>query len=313
MDLLSLPDNFKLQIFKELDWKDLKNLKHVCRDLYLLIEKNIQSLDRPKVNNLRIFHDKDRIFRSEYGLKSTENTLRNVTLKTVEFSNNDEYENFLRDKDFTKIKRLLLKNVSNGGFIVVEDDSDSSEDAYIYDFHFVFPTETSSLFNNIRTRVFSTRELEIPYNSNLLREQSLRKWGIFEESELRLVAKKIIMDVLTGNPLLEHKNISTDFTKPIFIQITNRLYELGVFNLENVCNRKQYILFFHLTIKFNVLEQEFYSEFFDKIKFGKNLVVEISRIKYSIGNSIKCSKCDTKHENSLIYHKDIRGLEITLF
>uniref|UniRef100_A0A0N5B463 F-box domain-containing protein n=1 Tax=Strongyloides papillosus TaxID=174720 RepID=A0A0N5B463_STREA len=207
MDLLSLPDNFKLQIFKKLDWKSLKNLKLVCRDLYFLIEQNILSLDRPK----------------------------------AKFSNDDEYGNFLKNMDFTKIAMFYLYNVSERGSIWVRRELLSDERySSICNVSAELPKGTSR-FKSFHILILSNRKLILPYNGDLFRMQSLRRLGIFERNKPSLVIKKIIMDILIGNPMLEYENASTDTRKPLYIQITNHMFELGLLNPENRCDHKGFI------------------------------------------------------------------------
>uniref|UniRef100_A0A0N5BI58 F-box domain-containing protein n=1 Tax=Strongyloides papillosus TaxID=174720 RepID=A0A0N5BI58_STREA len=206
LNLLSLPDNFKLKIFKELDWKTLKNLKLVCRDFCFIIEKNIQCLDKPK-SCLEIFYNQYRPFRVGYDLKGSENTWTFQTSKVVEFSNDCEYENFLKNKDFTRINHLFIENVANEGFIRLYNISCPSENFSTLDFSASLPNAIPSL-EYLFIKIFITKGFRIPYNSNLLREQSLRKLGLYKENESSLVIKKIIMDILTNNPMLDYVDTS---------------------------------------------------------------------------------------------------------
>uniref|UniRef100_A0A0N5BQW0 Protein kinase domain-containing protein n=1 Tax=Strongyloides papillosus TaxID=174720 RepID=A0A0N5BQW0_STREA len=92
----------------------------MCRNFFFTIERNILSLDRPKINYLDIFNDGYRISRVEYSIEGTEYTGRgnyrfgNCIPKVVEFSNDDEYECFLKLMDFTEIRKIKLENVLNG-------------------------------------------------------------------------------------------------------------------------------------------------------------------------------------------------------
>uniref|UniRef100_A0A0K0G469 Uncharacterized protein n=1 Tax=Strongyloides venezuelensis TaxID=75913 RepID=A0A0K0G469_STRVS len=83
------------------------NLKLVCRDFYFAIEENIQLLDRLNVTCIRICYAKNKLSAADFDLKSTENTMTGETLKHVEFSNDFEYENFSKNKQFTEIKQLV--------------------------------------------------------------------------------------------------------------------------------------------------------------------------------------------------------------
>uniref|UniRef100_A0A0N5BKH7 F-box domain-containing protein n=1 Tax=Strongyloides papillosus TaxID=174720 RepID=A0A0N5BKH7_STREA len=263
MDLLSLPDNFKLQILKKLDWKSLKNLKLVCRDFYFIIEKNIQFLDRPKVEHLEISYDKYRPLRVRYDLKDSGNTSFE-TSKMVEFGNACEYEDFLRNKDFTGIKRLVLNTVTNPELIILSDDSDTRREFSKLNFYTSISNGTS-YFEFPQITILSTKKLVIPYNGNLLGMQSLRKLGIFEVNKLSLVLKKIIMDVITGNPMLEYENTSIVDTKRLHVQIANHLFELGLLNPENSC-----------ALKISITDDFSNLQLFPRISTGKNIQVVVT-------------------------------------
>uniref|UniRef100_A0A0N5CBN8 F-box domain-containing protein n=1 Tax=Strongyloides papillosus TaxID=174720 RepID=A0A0N5CBN8_STREA len=71
-NLISLPDNFKVPIFKQLDWKTLKKLKSVCRDFYFVIERNIRRLARPKILSLLLDCDESGIPGACYTIEDPE-------------------------------------------------------------------------------------------------------------------------------------------------------------------------------------------------------------------------------------------------
>uniref|UniRef100_A0A0K0G303 F-box domain-containing protein n=1 Tax=Strongyloides venezuelensis TaxID=75913 RepID=A0A0K0G303_STRVS len=322
MDFISLPDVFKLQILEELHWRDLNNLKLVCKDLYFIVVENIEKLDKPKVDYIHIYYSKDKIMGAYYALKHTENRLRSDTFKTVEFDDDHEYECFLKNKDFTEIKILVFENRATEDIISIRD-SDYDTCGIIgeielfhemnlrfrkycfynvndYRFHIAFFNRESE---PLEITISSTEELRIQCDGNVLRKDSLRKWGLFEENGIRSVGKKIVTDLLTGNSLLEYENVSADINTPNFIQVTNHLYELGLFNLENLCNRKRIQLSFTVDGGFTVSDVDFYIEFFDMIKFNGNFVVENYGEQFYIWSSIDCSKCGVRHRNTMTCRK----------
>uniref|UniRef100_A0A0K0FGQ7 F-box domain-containing protein n=1 Tax=Strongyloides venezuelensis TaxID=75913 RepID=A0A0K0FGQ7_STRVS len=309
MDFIDLPVDFKLQILKRFHWKDLNNLKLVCKNFYLTVVENVEKLDRPKVDCLKVCYGENKLLGADYDLKLTENLLTHGGLKHVEFSSDSEYEDFLKDKDFTKIKELVLRDIENSTVVMVYDSSFVIGNISRYDF-------TISLSNGtpfsipLYVSISSTKNLEIPYSDSVLRKESLKKMGLFERGGSRLVIKKILMDILTGNPMLEYQNISNDSAEPMFIHITNNLCELGFLKLENRCDSKQFKLCFFGSDKFGVLEKEFYRNLFGKIKYGNDLVVEDNDERYYILNSINCSKCGTQHKNFILYEKSFRAFHI---
>ena len=68
---------------RKLDWETLKDLKLVCRDFYLTIAKNIQTLDRPKAYSMTIGYDGSKISSVLYRLMLTGNVGGRGSLKHV--------------------------------------------------------------------------------------------------------------------------------------------------------------------------------------------------------------------------------------
>uniref|UniRef100_A0A0N5CG63 F-box domain-containing protein n=1 Tax=Strongyloides papillosus TaxID=174720 RepID=A0A0N5CG63_STREA len=309
VNLLSLPDKSKLKIFKELDWRTLKNLKLVCRDFCFIIEKNIQCLDKPRVDYLQIFYNECRPFRVEHDLKECESTWTLETPIVVEFGDDCEFGKFLKNRNFTRINNLFLRNVANGGFIRLRNDSCPSENFSTIYFSAGLPNVIPSL-KYLHVKICIAKGLGIPYNSNLLKEQSLRKLGLYGENESSSVAKKVIMDVLTNNPMLDYADTSNVAAQSLHAQITNHLFELGLLNPENRCDGRQYRLHFIRPVEFTFLDLLFYREFFDKIKFNNNLVVKNNRKGYYIANFMNCSNCGIEHKNSVRYCEYSRDLDV---
>uniref|UniRef100_A0A0K0FGR1 F-box domain-containing protein n=1 Tax=Strongyloides venezuelensis TaxID=75913 RepID=A0A0K0FGR1_STRVS len=312
MDLLSLPDEFKLQIFKKLNWNILKNVKLVCKNFYLLIEKNIQSLDRPKANSVSICYKEDKISRVDYSLIVTEDTFLREPTKRVDFGNDDNYEKFLKNIDFTEIKHLCLRNHSSKEFISVRYYCKFGSDFSTYNFSAKLPNGRYCR-KYISFRIRNSKKFGILYDCTILSKESLRKLGLFERCGPYFVGKKIVMDLLTGNSMLEYENIPINTHKLLYAQIMDHLNELRFFSLENTCNHKRFKLFFHKTSKFEVFWKNFYREFFDQIRFN-NKVVEINNHNVCSlkSSSIKCSICGIKHEYSIVYEKNSKTLCIQL-
>uniref|UniRef100_A0A0N5BTH8 F-box domain-containing protein n=1 Tax=Strongyloides papillosus TaxID=174720 RepID=A0A0N5BTH8_STREA len=106
INFLSLPENFQLQIFKKLDWKSLVNLKLVCRDFYFMIKRNIERLDRPKVDELEVVCDREKVGYFRYSFKKLD--LPNSVSRWKNYSpeNEEQYKSFLKERDFAEIKKL---------------------------------------------------------------------------------------------------------------------------------------------------------------------------------------------------------------
>uniref|UniRef100_A0A0N5CGS2 F-box domain-containing protein n=1 Tax=Strongyloides papillosus TaxID=174720 RepID=A0A0N5CGS2_STREA len=316
MNSIGLPVELQLKIFKELSWKDVKNLKFVCKELHSTIVKNIETLDRPNVDYLHIYYTEDKISRVRYALKNNQNIWRIENLKVAVFGDDHEYEDFLKDKDFTEVKFLAFENTMNGEMICLKDSDYNAcgvindigafreirlfVDGYHfcnldnYYFHIYLSNRT---WRPLEVTISSPEKLRMPYSGSVLRKESLRKWGLFERDGSRLIMNKITMDIITSNPLLEYGNTSTD--SPAFIQVTNHLYELGLFNLENLCNRKPMQLTFTVYGGLTALDEEFYREFSDKIKFNGNFVVEDNDKMFLIENFGNCLKCHAEHRNTM--------------
>uniref|UniRef100_A0A0N5BI57 F-box domain-containing protein n=1 Tax=Strongyloides papillosus TaxID=174720 RepID=A0A0N5BI57_STREA len=312
IDFVSLPENFKLQIFKELDWETLKNLKLVCKNFYLIIEKNIQSLDRPKAYSMSIGCYGTKITSVSYRLILTGNVGERGSLKTVFFNSYDESENFLKNIDPTEIKEFCLINGSNREYVSVQCEIYHSENFFKYNFSTRFQNEKYFEIH-LYNRINSSRKFGILYDGHFLKKESLRKLGLFEEDESHSVGRKIAMNLLTGNPMLKYENALTGAHNPLYIQIMKHLFEIGFFNLENTCNRNGFKLYFDEVSKFGVPRQKFFRKVFDKIKFNNSLVEEDNDYVYSIKSSMKCSKCGIEHRISVLYRKILKDLWIQSF
>uniref|UniRef100_A0A0N5BUW2 F-box domain-containing protein n=1 Tax=Strongyloides papillosus TaxID=174720 RepID=A0A0N5BUW2_STREA len=307
LDLLFLPDDFKIQIFKKLDWRSLKNLKLVCKNFCLLIEKNTQSLDRPKVYSLAIVHDGIKISKVEYKFIFTEDTWGSTNSKVIEFGNDDEYEKFLKNINFTKIKQLRLKNLLNKECISVRDNSKFGSDFRTYTFSAKLPNGRYC-GEYLSIKIKNNKKFGILYDGSILRMDSLRKLGLFERYGSYSVGKKIAMDLLTGNPMLEYDNVPTGTHKLLYAQIMDHLFGLGFFSLENTCGCKRFKLLFREVSKFNVSRQKLYRTFFDQKRFNNKLVEVNNHNVFSIKSSMNCSKCGIEHENSIVYRKNSEKL-----
>uniref|UniRef100_A0A0N5BI56 F-box domain-containing protein n=1 Tax=Strongyloides papillosus TaxID=174720 RepID=A0A0N5BI56_STREA len=312
IDFVSLPENFKLQILKKLDWETLKDLKLVCRDFYLTIAKNIQTLGRPKAYSMTIGYDGSKISSVLYRLMLTGNVGRRGSLKHILFNGDDEYENFLKILDFTEIKELCLRNGSNGEYISIHYESNSGGDFSKYNFSTRLPNGRSRKMR-LYIGIKSSKKVGILYDGHFLKKESLRKLGLFEEDGSHSVGRKIAMDLLTGNPMLEYENVSANTLEPLDIQIMNYLFKHGFFNPESTCGRKRFKLLFLEVVKFGDFGRKFYRKFFDEIKFNNNLVERNNRNLYSIKSSIKCTKCGVEHENSIFYRRNCKQLCIQSF
>uniref|UniRef100_A0A0N5BYV7 F-box domain-containing protein n=1 Tax=Strongyloides papillosus TaxID=174720 RepID=A0A0N5BYV7_STREA len=306
MNFVFLPGDLKLQIFKKLDWETLKDLKLVCKDFYILIGENTQFLDRPKVHSLLIVFDENKISRVSFMLVLTGE--RDGLAKDIEFSNDDEYENFLKKIDVTKLRFLNFQNGANVEFVHVRCESFSGANSCKYTFSARLSNGRRCILHYLFVETKSSTEFGILYGCNFLKKDSLGKLGLFEGNGPHLVEKKITVDLLVGSPMLGYEIVPIDTRKLIDIQVMNHLFELGFFNPEDTCDRKQFILIFDKVYKFGVLRQNFYREFFDKITFNNNLIEKNNRNRYMIMSSMRCSKCGIEHQNSIYYRRDSKEL-----
>uniref|UniRef100_A0A0N5BM70 F-box domain-containing protein n=1 Tax=Strongyloides papillosus TaxID=174720 RepID=A0A0N5BM70_STREA len=175
-NLLLLPDDFKLQIFKKLGWESLKELKLVCKDLYFLIERNIHCLDRPKISHLLVNCNYLGIRRFYYTITGTENPLTSIE-KVVEFEN--EPKCFLRNMDFTKIKDCHIDDYFfNGQHLCVSSENHLRGEFFTLNF------SIKLLNGKFREILLSTnakeyRHFGILNRGNLLTIDSLKNIGFF--------------------------------------------------------------------------------------------------------------------------------------
>uniref|UniRef100_A0A0K0FGQ9 F-box domain-containing protein n=1 Tax=Strongyloides venezuelensis TaxID=75913 RepID=A0A0K0FGQ9_STRVS len=310
MDFINLPDQFKLPILKKLNWRDLNNLKLVCKNFYFTIVKNIEKLDRPKVKYIKIFYAGNKILGAEYNSMYFEFFEEEMIPHHIEFNDDREYEIFLKNKDFTEIKKLVFENVVSGEVISLRDDYLPWKDVF-YNY-----SSKISLLNmkseSLKIKILSTEGFRIPYSGILLKKESLRKMGLFERDGPNLVMKKTTMGIITGNPVLKYENTLSDTNKPLFIQFVDQLSELGFFNFKNRCNMGEFRFFVSWKGGSVVLNEEFYGELYDKITFENNSVKDVDVRYFPLKFSMKCLKCNRKHRNVIGYDKGIQSLYIIL-
>uniref|UniRef100_A0A0N5BKI7 PLAT domain-containing protein n=1 Tax=Strongyloides papillosus TaxID=174720 RepID=A0A0N5BKI7_STREA len=255
-------------------------------------------MDRPKVNSLEIYYDEIKISRVDFRLMHAGEIVESK--KSVEFSSEDEYDIFLNNIDLTAIKELRLENLSNEEYISVRYGNNPDGGFYTYDF-FVGLADGKLEWIYLSTRVKSSGGYGIINDGNLLRNESLRELRLFRRNGPRSVIKGIIAGILIGNPMSNNWHNYVLTCPPLDMEITNHLFEHGIFNPENACSRKPFKLLFNEVYKFSGIRKKFYREIFDIVKFDNYLVKKNTRYEFSIKSSMKCSKCGVKHENSIIY------------
>uniref|UniRef100_A0A0N5C6X9 F-box domain-containing protein n=1 Tax=Strongyloides papillosus TaxID=174720 RepID=A0A0N5C6X9_STREA len=300
-DFLSLPVVFKLQIFERLHWKDINCLQLVCKDFYLKVVENRERLDREEVNYLKVYYTENKILKVDYKTMCPVLGLEGIVSRCIEFSNNYEYDYFFRNKKITDMKELVFENTINGEIINLTNigyHMDFTLDNY---YSFEISLSNGEFFSSPlrRFEISTTEEIAIPYNGTILKKEFHRKISLFERNGSLLVMKKIAMDIITGDPLMEYENTSSAIAEPIFTSIANHLSELRFFKFENRCGGERLRLFFYGADKFDVLEKIFYRKFFNKINYGDELMVNNRETNYSITNSTNCPECDTQHENRI--------------
>uniref|UniRef100_A0A0N5BQE7 F-box domain-containing protein n=1 Tax=Strongyloides papillosus TaxID=174720 RepID=A0A0N5BQE7_STREA len=222
MDFLSLPDQFKLPILKKLHWKDLNNLKLVCRDLCLTVLRNIEELDRPKVEYLKIYYGENKIFGVDYCSKCPTNIGDNVVPHRIDFNDDREYEIFLKDKDFTDIKKLVFLDVENDELIIIENNTDNRRRIFNYDNFDVILSDGT--FEYLLIKICKSKNFGgIPFNGTLLKKESLEKMGLFEGCGLYLILKQITDSIICGNTMGEYENVLIDAVRLNFVKILNHI------------------------------------------------------------------------------------------
>uniref|UniRef100_A0A0N5CDX1 F-box domain-containing protein n=1 Tax=Strongyloides papillosus TaxID=174720 RepID=A0A0N5CDX1_STREA len=304
MEFFSLPDVLQLRILKELHWEDVNNLKLVCRDFYLTIVKNIEKLDKPKVEYLKIVFDEWEIYRVEYSSKCFEVLIEDMPPHHADFSNNHEYEDFLKDKDFTGIKSLVFENIDGGKVMIVVNTNDYMDEAPDSDNYFSEMSLRDTTSESLQITVSRAKEFRIPYNGILLKKESLAKMGLFEEDGLYLIMKQITMDVIADSPMAKYGNTSTVVTKPVYAQI-----------MDHVCDYRCVIEEFEFSIRRRgglvVTQERFYKKLFET-RFGNDSIENFVSGEYEKEVFMECSKCGGSHINYIVYDEFQKDIDIWL-
>uniref|UniRef100_A0A0K0EVS4 F-box domain-containing protein n=1 Tax=Strongyloides venezuelensis TaxID=75913 RepID=A0A0K0EVS4_STRVS len=341
-NFLSLSDIFKLQILKELDWKSLMNLKLVCRNFYFLIEKNIEHMDRPKVRELKVVCRHGEVRFLDYIIKKHSYLFIEPQDVICFFKSKKQYDRFLKERDFTEIEKLELfkewtycpanegyKYIRNEYIEIMEVNADEiecdeyyfkiSEDGYDEDSIAFDQYSLEKRFITIET-VSDASWKKLCYDL-CIKSDSLRDHGFFEKNGSALIAVKLVMCRLTGNPNFNYINVSTNDERPLHMDILECLFKCNYFNFEGRCNRKQIYFIFELDAFFNEFERNFYYEIFNKVKFANNLEEFEETFNFengehlgdfSIETLMNCQKCGTEHLNKIYFSESDSTLEIIL-
>uniref|UniRef100_A0A0N5BM74 F-box domain-containing protein n=1 Tax=Strongyloides papillosus TaxID=174720 RepID=A0A0N5BM74_STREA len=308
MEFINLPEDFKLQIFKELQWKDINNLKLVCRDFYFIITKNIEQLDREELNCLTIYYDKNKIIKVEYRQVSNNELDINDILRSIEFNDDNEYEIFLRNRKIINIKELIFENITKGDTITIRD-----YEYYYFNINYDTSTTTNRAYEICLSKEYGAcnacltissinKIIEIPYNTGTLKKELLEKMSIFKKDNYYLIISKIVLDILTNDPMLKHENISTINTniEPIFSNLIINMHKLGFLEFENNgrCSSKELYLCYSGEHEINAEEKKFYTELFNEIKHEDQLLI-IEERNFDIENFKICLECGARHINKI--------------
>uniref|UniRef100_A0A0K0EVS5 F-box domain-containing protein n=1 Tax=Strongyloides venezuelensis TaxID=75913 RepID=A0A0K0EVS5_STRVS len=303
INFLSLPDKFKLQILKKLDWKSLVILKLVCRDFFFTIEKNLEHLDRPKVGELMIFCGHEKVKRLYYTLKRQNPHLFIANWKCYTPKNNEQYNRFLKERDFTEVKEIRFHNHDKFETVrIVEYRSHENK----FDGHFFHIRYSEKyVFNDLETTytigISSITDWRRLYYDSYIKSNFLQEKGFFKENGSKLIATKLVVDCLIGNPNLRYNNISTESGKVLHKEISKSIFNYNYFNFEGRCSEKKISIIFELD-SFSDLERNFYRDIFDKVKPENNLV-EISDDyeEYRIETAMICQRYGPKEGVLHIY------------
>uniref|UniRef100_A0A0K0G260 GIY-YIG domain-containing protein n=1 Tax=Strongyloides venezuelensis TaxID=75913 RepID=A0A0K0G260_STRVS len=137
--------------------------------------------------------------------------------------------------DLNEIRMLYYENLLNGELLFVDYNSSLDEVFPRCDFYTRLPNGRFC-FDYLSIRIEGSRKFGILYDGNLHRNESLKKLGLFERNETRLFRRKIAIDLIYGNSISEYVSAPTYARKSVDIQITNRLYKLGLLNPGNTCS-----------------------------------------------------------------------------
>uniref|UniRef100_A0A0N5BRP2 NPCBM domain-containing protein n=1 Tax=Strongyloides papillosus TaxID=174720 RepID=A0A0N5BRP2_STREA len=234
--------------------------------------------------------------------------------------NKEEYNHFLKEKDFTGIQELeFFKHRIGESVKLLEIRPDDIEfDGYFFKIYERVENicddmgDFEPVGRSITINMWSNPGLEISHYDSYLKSNFFKEHGFFGENGLELITVKFILDRLTGNPDLKYKNISTDSERPLNIKVSECLFNDGYFNLENRCSSKKItIVFSKVYLFFTVIERDFYKEIFEEIKFRNNLVEIVDNgEEFRIETGMDCKSCQTKHLNRVVYSGDDITLEI---
>uniref|UniRef100_A0AAF5D5J5 F-box domain-containing protein n=1 Tax=Strongyloides stercoralis TaxID=6248 RepID=A0AAF5D5J5_STRER len=326
MDFLSLPEPFRIQVLKNIDWKSLKNAKLVSKEMYFTIEANHHLMNKPQVKSLGIYCDKKvdekEVIRVRFNIFS-EDYFLNRRLKVIHFEDLKEYEHFLREFNFSIIDylhfrisessdviRIFNKYYTGGNYIetVVFDDTGEIGKKSANDF--------SSLISKIKDvgKMYLTLNFpqqSLPDDFIFPKMGSLKELSIEEKSGTRLITSNMITNIIDNNPEMDFLKISSE-SKSLYMKTSEHIFESKALNMENRCDFTPFeVSFFNLT-NFTLSEETFYRELFNKFNNRNNFEEKSDNGNYNFKNTMECLKCRDTHSNFISYNHSSKVVKIIL-
>uniref|UniRef100_A0A0N5BI54 F-box domain-containing protein n=1 Tax=Strongyloides papillosus TaxID=174720 RepID=A0A0N5BI54_STREA len=190
MDFVNFPDAFRLQILKKLHWRDLNNLKLACKNLYFTVVKYIEKLHGPRVEYEKIPCVESKRFGANYGSMYFEIIEGHIVPHHIGSNDDNEYEIFLKGKDFTGIKKFRLGNLSDRERISIGYRNPLGRDISIFNFAYRLPN-TKSLMIYLSTVVSCSREFAVLSDDNFLRQNLFKHRDFLEKTDHFQLGKKL--------------------------------------------------------------------------------------------------------------------------
>uniref|UniRef100_A0A0N5BQD9 F-box domain-containing protein n=1 Tax=Strongyloides papillosus TaxID=174720 RepID=A0A0N5BQD9_STREA len=328
MDFELLPDDYKIQIFKKLDWNSVMNTRLVCKSFYFAIGKNITSFDRPKIHTLGVcydtLNDNKLMIKVNFAKYSSVNNYRNSTWTTIFFDNMVEYEYFLYTFDFSRLLSLEFRNKGksefersiNGSYLgrqyvecvytVYERETEinSSFDKFIQFF--------SGTTKEVASISYEVKHADDPINFEFLKKKSLTAFDAFNEANSRAIIKKAVNNIITNNPSLHYIHLSTNGDGNLYKEVTKYVYDHEALNYLNRCTNRKFTLFFTGVVSFTSVDVDFYKKLFSKIMVGNNTEIENGDEDYVFETALECPQCKIKHSNSVLFSQFMKLIVVSL-
>uniref|UniRef100_A0A0N5BQE0 F-box domain-containing protein n=1 Tax=Strongyloides papillosus TaxID=174720 RepID=A0A0N5BQE0_STREA len=317
-DLSILPDYLWVNIFKYVGWKDLVNVRLTCKKFDVIVHNKDRYMQKAKlcfldVNFLPHLNSEEeirityKICNESYGQNCVHHD--RVGKKSLCYTNLEDYRNFLRGCDYTKLYQLSFGLYKDTNALKLFNEYYTPGD----DLKYVFledycdrvrkdPIEILNFISNIRDTEYMNITLNFE-NGNLPKDfkfpamRSLKKFCLFENNGTNFVTPEMAIHLIHNskdgcifNLHLNNENLYEDITESLFRRCPSRY--------ANGCRCRSYTLRFYRRSPFTDADRRFYDNHFVRNNYFHLYYADEQFSQYNFVGSKECYRCHMDYYQS---------------